>query len=118
MKHFDLVKAKAGAAVCTTQGRPARIICFDRNPGAMGNPPLVALLTMDNGNEILYAYEEDGDTHAGTEGLRLVMATIIKSGWINVHSNGRSSWIHDSKGLAENTAGAGVIDTIYIEWEE
>lgn len=30
MKKFDIELAKAGAPVCTREGRPARIVCFDK----------------------------------------------------------------------------------------
>ena len=31
MKDFDLAAAKLGAKVCTRDGIPARILCFDSN---------------------------------------------------------------------------------------
>ena len=42
-KKFDIEKAKAGAKVVTRDGRPARIICFDRQ----GELSIVALIAFD-----------------------------------------------------------------------
>lgn len=40
MKNFNLEEAKQGKPVCTRDGKPARIICFDR----AGMYPIVALI--------------------------------------------------------------------------
>jgi hypothetical protein len=39
MKEFDLELAKAGHPVCTRDGKPVRIVCFD----AKGDYPIVGL---------------------------------------------------------------------------
>lgn len=44
MKNFDLAAAKAGAAVCTRDGRNARIIAFDCK--GCGRKPILALIDM------------------------------------------------------------------------
>ena len=44
MKPFNLEEAKAGAKICTRDGRPVRIICYDRIDEAY---PIVALITND-----------------------------------------------------------------------
>lgn len=46
MKNFDLAAAKAGAAVCTRDGRNARIIAFDCK--GCGRKPILALIDMGN----------------------------------------------------------------------
>lgn len=40
MKEFSLKDAQSGAAVCTREGRDARILCFD----AAGKYPIIALI--------------------------------------------------------------------------
>lgn len=44
MKNFDLEAAKRGAAVCTRDGRNARIIAFDCK--GCGRKPILALIDM------------------------------------------------------------------------
>ena len=44
MREFDLEAAKAGAAVCTKDGRNARIIAFDCK--GCGRKPILALIDM------------------------------------------------------------------------
>lgn len=59
-KHFDLEAAKAGAKVVTRDGRPARIICFDKKDP---DYPIVALVseTKDiKSPEVIYIYQEEG----------------------------------------------------------
>lgn len=58
MKDFDLVAARRGTAVCTRDGRQARIICFD-----VDNPlfSLVAMVRDSvSGKETPQSYRDDG----------------------------------------------------------
>lgn len=55
LKPFDLEAAKAGKPVCTRDGRPARIICFDR----VDEYPILALVK-NNGKENVYYYRNSG----------------------------------------------------------
>lgn len=64
MKPFDLEAAKAGAPVCTREGKGARIICADRR----GYPASVIIALLDDGDregvEFYYAdgrWEKDKD---------------------------------------------------------
>lgn len=52
MKNFDLEAAKRGAAVCTRNGKPVRIICWDMKweSGKMGD-------------RIVYLADYNGDEH-------------------------------------------------------
>ena len=50
LKPFDLEAAKAGAKVVTRNGRPVRIICFDRKNK---NEPIVALVNFDYGEQLV-----------------------------------------------------------------
>lgn len=54
--QFDIEKAKAGAKVETREGRPVRIVCYDKKPEAY---PILALVT-DKDSEYPIAYKADG----------------------------------------------------------
>lgn len=57
MKNFDLTAAKAGAPVCTREGKGARIICADRR----GYPASVIIALLDDGDrEGVEFYYADG----------------------------------------------------------
>lgn len=56
LKPFDLNAAKDGKPVCTKDGRPARIICFNAK-GVIY--PIIALVE-DNGLEVTIHYNEEG----------------------------------------------------------
>lgn len=57
MKNFDLAAAKAGAPVCTREGKGARIICADRR----GYPGSVIIALLDEGDrESVEFYYADG----------------------------------------------------------
>lgn len=57
MKDFDLAAAKCGATVCTRNGWPARILCFDRKGGER---KIVAALLRPNGEEDVAIFYDDG----------------------------------------------------------
>ena len=44
MKNFDIELAKQGKSVCTRDGRPARIVCYDFI--SLDNTPIVALVRL------------------------------------------------------------------------
>lgn len=71
---FDIEKAKAGAAVKTRSGTPARIVCFD----AVGPEPLVVLHKEDDEDmrETVSQHSADGmfNKERGETSLDLVMA--------------------------------------------
>lgn len=56
MKNFDLAAAKAGAAVCTRDGRNARIIAFDCK--GCGRKPILALIDMAIGSKAPHGQNE------------------------------------------------------------
>lgn len=125
MKPFDLEKAKAGAKVCTRDGRSARIICFDRKQQTY---PIVALIQHE-----FKKYEEDLTTHC-KDGKRcptleqredLFMAPEKKEGWLNVFRDGDTiftdTYIYPTKEDAKRgkrTEEPPYIGTFKIEWEE
>ena len=63
MKEFDLEAAKNGAAVCTRDGRPARIICYDAKGGGY---PIIVLID-DGGIENPVDVNENGEYFEGCE---------------------------------------------------
>lgn len=63
LKPFDLEAAKAGAKVVTRDGRQVRIICWDAKLKL--NFSIVALVTMDNGDELTNRYNNDGNRLGG-----------------------------------------------------
>ena len=134
MKKFDLEKAKAGAPVCTRDGKPVRIICYDaKDP----NYPIVALV--DNfDTETAETYTDDGfwQRDKTDNGLNLMMATTKREGWVNIF-RGRFSlgepmvfgpiWsdeefarnnAHDCIVTTDGKPDKEYVTTTHIEWEE
>lgn len=119
MKQFDINLAKQGHPVQTRDGKPVRIICFDRK----GNNPIVALV---GDEEVIFWYDETGKQCAGIHGNKdLFMATTKHEGWINLYKDedgtirtGKN--VHSSEKEAEISLinGTEYITTIKIEWEE
>lgn len=121
MKEFNLEEAKAGKPVCTRDGRPARIICWDRKETMN---PLVALIEI-GGIETAFSYTEKGELFKNNINSRdLMMASEKKEGWINLgrRTNGEAyagSRIFDTKEKAHQYGiGTDCFATIKIEWEE
>ena len=123
MKEFDIEKAKAGAPVCTRDGRPARIICWDfqeyGQEKAKDKFPIIALVKCDKG-ERAYAYRESGKCaiHKDDE---LMMAPVKHEGWVIIDKGSCFSEIHESKEKAMEFAEREEYDytaIAHIEWEE
>lgn len=130
MKEFDLELAKQGHPVCTRNGRPVRIICFDSNNKYY---PIVALVTDINTlEECVEIYSNNGKYIFDDDRLNdldLMMASQKYEGWINLYKTKDSfkpfvgHQIFNSKKEAKNTNVCTDIDTKYvatikIEWEE
>lgn len=73
LKPFDLNAAKDGKSVCTKDGRPARIICFDTKGDIY---PIIALVD-DNGLEVTIRYNEEGKSRNKDSDEDLMMAPEI-----------------------------------------
>ncbi len=128
MKEFDYNKAKAGAPVCTREGRPVRIVCWDAlNVVFDVKYPIVALIE-ERDVEYPATYTIDGHARSGREDPDdLMMATTKHEGWINVYRPSNEGKYIVS-GVAYETESeakeAGLnkkityITTIKIEWEE
>lgn len=57
MKDFDLAAAKRGATVCTRQGWPVRILCFDFEGSYK---PIVAAIKVKEHEELIREYSNNG----------------------------------------------------------
>lgn len=127
MREFDIEKAKAGAPVCTRDGRPVRIICWDYQEYGQQEAdekfPIIALVKEDKG-EHAYAYRESGKCKIDKNN-ELVMAPVKHEGWVNVCRSKygievKTGWIYTDEDSARNSAlgDESYIDTAKIEWEE
>ena len=77
MKPFNLEEAKAGKLVCSREGMPARIICFD----AKGQFPIIALIEKE-GEEQCYTYTNNGQIMDDAKRpWDLMMKTTHKEGY-------------------------------------
>ena len=122
LKPFDLEAARSGKPVCTREGRPARIICFDRK----GYRKIVALVHTDYYEDEIIAYTIEG--HRDCKSINtiddLMMAPERHEGWINVYKGGKldADYIYPTKADAlENIFQPmkdNYIDTIKLTWEE
>ena len=89
VKPFDLNAAKDGKSVCTKDGRPARIICFDTKGGIY---PIIALVE-DNGWEVTIHYNEEGRSCNKDSNEDLMMAPeIFESEPIKLKQTSPRSW--------------------------
>lgn len=123
MKPFDLGKAKAGAQVCTRGGKPARIICFDRDDA---NRPLITLVKEEDG-EYVMSHSLDGKRNPkGVSEEDLMMVPEKKEGWINIYRTKNvfelpcvsAVFETEEKAKAGSLGKYDRVATIKIEWEE
>lgn len=63
MKPFNLEEAKAGAPICTRDGRKARIICYDRKDI---DYPIIALIDSESDGECITTCNLNGKYIGGT----------------------------------------------------
>ena len=121
MKPFNLEEAKQGKPVVTRDGRPVRILTFDRK----GNMPIIGLVTYRevevgcyfsiDGKASNFFEENDSD---------LFMKLEKKEGWANLHRDTGgivfTSNVYDTKEEALQIAimNTGYITTVKVEWEE
>lgn len=119
LKPFDLEAAKAGKPVCTRDGRPARIICFDRT----GKFPVVALVEAKDRDDI-YSYLNCGkDNESVEKEYDLMMLPEKEEGFINIYRNDKmfscSPTPYKTGGEAFNgRKQQSYLCTIKVEWEE
>lgn len=126
MKPFNLEQAKAGAPVCTRNGQPVRIVCYDLK--GYNNYPILALVENTVGSESTMSYTLNGHHYLDSEtGLDLMMASVKREGWVNLYTCHSGATATDQCTLypSETEArsyilkGNGVyVATVKIEWEE
>lgn len=118
LRPFNLEAAKDGAKVVTRNGRPARIVCFDRK----SNASIIALITNKNNKEELFTYHKDGT--CGISEYDLMMAPTHYEGWVNIIPlddyivNGITSNIYRTEEIAKKQACDATIATVKVEWDE
>lgn len=123
MKPFDLEKAKAGAPVVQSCGRPARIVDFALKDEAY---QLAVIYTDDMGWEHLTEYSVDGKYYGDqSDDYRdLMMASVKKECWVNVNKAPDNPFGCDIGGTyatkedADDIASPNRVACVHIEWEE
>ncbi len=127
MKEFNYEQAKAGAPVCTRDGRPARIICWDAKNKHYPEFQILALIDNGESDEDIYAYNNDGKwlRFHGDPSLDLAMAPVKHEGWVNIYKDEyglpeTAGRIWKNKESAQNVEqdNESYIATVKIEWEE
>ena len=126
LKEFDLEAAKAGKPVCTSDGRKARIISFDRKFLFKGvSYPIIALVEDAAKEETIYGYNEKGKTLIENDTPYkddLMMLPQKKEGWINLFKNNHedilAAGVFPSREEAVSNCPPSYLGTIKIEWEE
>lgn len=129
IKPFNLEEAKAGKSVCTKDGKPARIICYDKE----GEYPIVALVKVAL-REVVYSYTTTGHYNSSEMPCSddLIMCSTKRKGWINIYRESPNSnllsrdcgYIFSTKEEAlkaiftENMENLSYVTTTEIEWEE
>lgn len=124
MKKFDIEEAKSGKPVCTRDGRPVRILCYDFL--SLENTPIIALVKLSEKQEAALFYTPDG--REGNHNLDLMMVGEKRKVWVNVYSEYSGSPVRSFGGLipyaTEEEAKKNIgdpknyITTVPVEWEE
>ena len=122
MKEFNLEEylKNPNREVFTRDGRKVRIICTDKS--GLYTQPIVALITIPSGEEIVKCFWEDGTELRGDNSRNdLFFAPTKHEGWINLNRclDGKlqCGFIYDSEAEAKSN-GRNAIATVKIEWEE
>lgn len=125
MKPFNIEKAKAGAEVCTRDGRKARIVCTDRADALY---PIIGLVRQNETFEEVHFFTLLGKAYAykGEESSEdLVMAPVKMVQWVVVYRDRETGKIctelRKSRNMARLRAhyhGNSTLAIRKIEWEE
>ena len=128
MRPFDLkiYTSKPNLEIITREGNPAKIIYTNRK--GYNVKPVVALITIPNGTEVIKTYWENGiETQGYTHNPNdLFFKPVKRIGWINIYNipnssyNNISSDIYSDKESAEKWAIKcdSYIGAIQIEFED
>lgn len=124
MKQFNLQEylANPNRQVVTREGKKVRIICTDRK--GLYVKPIVGLITLPNGDEVIKTFWDNGIETAGSDGKDdLFFAPNKRTDYINIYytEDGYSlGAVFSSEEAAKKiaTGDEGYITTIKVEWEE
>lgn len=126
MKPFNLEEAKAGKTVCTRDGKPVRIICYDAK---YKNTPIIALIDL-NYEELIMAYTNEGKWSFASDNdtnYDLFMVGEKREGWINLYRGYTFSsctsvdtevYPTEQDAKIHIEANQDYLATVKIEWEE
>ena len=121
MKQFNLQEylAHPERKVITRNGRKVRIICTDRE----SIKPVVALITLPNGDEVIKTFWDNGIETAGSEDKNDLFFSPAKyERWINVYGNSvyyPGTQMYNTEQEAKEMRGTGAyVATVKIEWME
>lgn len=127
MKQFNLQEylANPNRQVVTRDGKKVRIVCTDR--AGLNVKPIVALITLSNGDEIVKCFWEDGIETMGVEEniYDLFFIPEKHEGWIII--NKWPDGERDTNGIIYDTeldipnkpqVGTHRVATVKVEWEE
>ena len=126
MKPFNLEEylKNPNREVVTRDGRKVRIVCTNR--AGLCTKPIVALITLPNGDEIIKSFWDNGIETSGSEDKNdLFFVPEKHEGWIII--NKWPDGERDTNGIIYDTeldipnkpqVGTHRVATIKIEWEE
>ena len=126
MKAFNLKEylENPERKVVTRDGKPVRIICTDRK--GLDVKPIVALITLPNGDEVIKTFWDNGIETAGSEDKNdLFFIPEKHEGWIII--NKWPDGERDTNGIIYDTeldipnkpqVGTHRVATVKVEWEE
>ena len=124
LKPFDLEKAKQGAKVVTRDGRPVRIICWDKLDDDDIYPIVALVKDQDGTEEDTETYTLDGACVEGEKNsIDLLMAPTTVERWVNLHGGFGGLYnyrIYDSEqeALKHKDDCDDYIATAKLSWEE
>ena len=124
MKEFNLEEylKNPSRKVVTRDGRKVRIVCTDR--AGSQTKPVVALITLPNGDEVIKTFWDNGIETAGSEDKNdLFFAPTKYTDYINLYRDESVYFlgaVYTSEEYAKNIARGNdqYITTIKVEWEE
>ena len=124
MKQFNLQEylANQNRQVVTREGQKVRIVCTDR--AGLNAKPIVALITLPNGDEVIKTFWDNGIETAGSEDKNdLFFAPSKHTDYINLYRDESVYFlgaVYTSEEYAKNIARGNdqYITTIKVEWEE
>ena len=124
MKQFNLQEylANPNRQVVTREGQKVRIVCTDR--AGLNTKPIVALITLPNGDEVIKTFWDNGIETTGSEDKNdLFFAPTKYTDYINLYRNEDGYFlgaVYTSEESAKNIAKGNdkYITTIKVGWEE